>query len=155
MSDSLVVYSVGCDLARILLRLQVVLCGHIVVVGKKLPDITDGIYYTYTWLSPDGHGSGGRALTAKVRGPRCDPGWLPVSHKFSKICLKRFSTCICVYFKVLCYVCICSVGPGTGVPFHIHGPTFAETIWGRKVCSIMCVYHCKHHLQNFGTALHG
>lgn len=23
-------------------------------------------------------------------------------------------------------------GPGTGVPFHIHGPTFAETIFGRK-----------------------
>uniref|UniRef100_A0A1X7VSF6 JmjC domain-containing protein n=1 Tax=Amphimedon queenslandica TaxID=400682 RepID=A0A1X7VSF6_AMPQE len=23
-------------------------------------------------------------------------------------------------------------GPGTGVPFHIHGPTFAETIYGRK-----------------------
>ena len=27
-------------------------------------------------------------------------------------------------------------GPGTGVPFHIHGPTFAETIFGRKVCSL-------------------
>ena len=25
------------------------------------------------------------------------------------------------------------VGPGTGVPFHVHGPTFAETIYGRKV----------------------
>ena len=24
-------------------------------------------------------------------------------------------------------------GPGTGVPFHTHGPTFAETIYGRKV----------------------
>ena len=23
-------------------------------------------------------------------------------------------------------------GPGSGVPFHIHGPTFAETIFGRK-----------------------
>ncbi|KAG7153676.1 JmjC domain-containing protein 8-like [Homarus americanus] len=23
-------------------------------------------------------------------------------------------------------------GPGTGVPFHFHGPGFAETIWGRK-----------------------
>jgi hypothetical protein len=23
-------------------------------------------------------------------------------------------------------------GPGSGVPFHIHGPTFAETIYGRK-----------------------
>lgn len=26
-----------------------------------------------------------------------------------------------------------SPGPGTGVPFHIHGATFAETIFGRKV----------------------
>ena len=23
-------------------------------------------------------------------------------------------------------------GPGTGVPFHFHGPGFAETIYGRK-----------------------
>jgi hypothetical protein len=23
-------------------------------------------------------------------------------------------------------------GPGSGVPFHIHGPTFAQTIFGRK-----------------------
>ncbi|XP_064406556.1 jmjC domain-containing protein 8-like [Halichondria panicea] len=23
-------------------------------------------------------------------------------------------------------------GPGSGVPFHIHGPTFAETVYGRK-----------------------
>ncbi|XP_068223421.1 jmjC domain-containing protein 8-like [Palaemon carinicauda] len=23
-------------------------------------------------------------------------------------------------------------GPGTGVPFHFHGPGFAETLWGRK-----------------------
>ena len=36
------------------------------------------------WLSPGGHGSGGRVLTAKVRGSRFDPGWLPVFHKFSK-----------------------------------------------------------------------
>ena len=32
------------------------------------------------WLSPGGHSSGGRALTAKVRGPRFNPGWLPVFH---------------------------------------------------------------------------
>ena len=30
-------------------------------------------------------------------------------------------------------------GPGSGVPFHIHGPTFAETIFGRKVCVHVCV----------------
>lgn len=25
-------------------------------------------------------------------------------------------------------------GPGTGVPFHFHGPGFAEVIYGRKAC---------------------
>lgn len=33
-------------------------------------------------------------------------------------------------------------GPGTGVPFHIHGPTFAETIFGRKRWFL---YPPKHH----------
>ena len=32
------------------------------------------------WLSPGGHSSGGRALTATVRGPRFNHGWLPVLH---------------------------------------------------------------------------
>ncbi len=27
---------------------------------------------------------------------------------------------------------LCQTGPGTGVPFHVHGPTYAETIYGRK-----------------------
>ena len=34
------------------------------------------------------------------------------------------------------------VGPGTGVPFHIHGPTFAETIFGRKVHTSTCILLC-------------
>ena len=42
------------------------------------------------WLSPGGHGLGGRVLTAKVRGPQFNSGWLPVFHKFSNICLKDF-----------------------------------------------------------------
>ena len=29
-----------------------------------------------------------------------------------------------------------SVGPGSGVPFHTHGPTFAETVYGRKVSGV-------------------
>jgi len=29
-------------------------------------------------------------------------------------------------------LCNCA-GPGTGVPFHFHGPGFAEVIYGRKV----------------------
>ena len=43
------------------------------------------------WLSPGGHGSGGRALTAKVRGPRFNPGWLPVFHGSQKIFPSLFS----------------------------------------------------------------
>ena len=37
------------------------------------------------WLSPGGHSSGGRTLTAKVRGPRFNPRWLPVFHSFLNI----------------------------------------------------------------------
>ena len=37
------------------------------------------------WLSPGGHNSGGRALTANVRDPRFNPGWLPVFHSSLKI----------------------------------------------------------------------
>lgn len=30
-------------------------------------------------------------------------------------------------------VALMHTGPGTGVPFHIHGATYAELIYGRKV----------------------
>ena len=36
---------------------------------------------------------GGRALTAKVRGPRFNPGWLPVFHSFLKI-FPSLSSCM-------------------------------------------------------------
>ena len=42
------------------------------------------------WLSPGGHSSGGTALTAKVRGPRFNPGWLPVFLSSLKIFLSLF-----------------------------------------------------------------
>ena len=38
-----------------------------------------------TCMSPGGHSSGGRALTAKVRGPRFNPGWLLVFHSSLRI----------------------------------------------------------------------
>lgn len=31
------------------------------------------------------------------------------------------------------YLTLLSPGPGTGVPFHWHGPGFAEVIYGKKV----------------------
>ena len=31
------------------------------------------------------------------------------------------------------YIISSVTGPGSGVAFHFHGPTFAETIYGRKV----------------------
>ena len=36
------------------------------------------------WLSPSSLSSGGGALTAEVRGPRFNPGWLPVFHSSLK-----------------------------------------------------------------------
>ena len=44
------------------------------------------------WLSPNGHSSGGRALTAKVRDPRFNPGWLLVFHG-SLIIFPSLSSC--------------------------------------------------------------
>ena len=40
-------------------------------------------------LSPGGHSSGGRALTAKVRGPWFNPGWLPVFTVLLKIYIPK------------------------------------------------------------------
>ena len=48
---------------------------------------------TCTWLSPGGPSSGGRALAAKVRGPRFNPGWLPVFHSS----LKKYSQALPMY----------------------------------------------------------
>ena len=42
------------------------------------------------WLSPGGHSSDGRALTAKVRGSWFNPGWLPVFHSSLKNIPKPF-----------------------------------------------------------------
>lgn len=33
---------------------------------------------------------------------------------------------------------LCLSGPGTGVPFHWHGPGYSEVIYGRKVCVCVC-----------------
>ena len=41
------------------------------------------------------HSSGGRALTAKVRDPQFNPGWLPVFHSSLKI-FPSLSSCICL-----------------------------------------------------------
>ena len=64
--------------------------GHVLVILYKL--IHTHIYiYVHVhencegWLSPGGHSSGGRALTAKVRGPRFNPRWLLVFHSFLNI----------------------------------------------------------------------
>ena len=49
--------------------------GHVRVQCNQL--YTAHMYTHGGWLSPGGHSSGDRALTAKVRGPRFNPGWLP------------------------------------------------------------------------------
>lgn len=37
-----------------------------------------------------------------------------------------------------------SPGPGTGVPFHWHGPGFAEVIYGKKVKDEWSIFHLHH-----------
>ncbi len=44
------------------------------------------------------------------------------------------------FFSLSLHSSLSPSGPGTGVPFHIHGPTFAETIFGRKVCSLNVLF---------------
>ena len=65
------------------------------------------------WLSPGGHSSGGRALTAYVRGPRFNPGWLPVflknipkpfHHVHNYMCITGTSVCGCVRVYIV-YTC--------------------------------------------------
>ena len=60
------------------------------------------------WLSPGGHSSGGRALTAEVRGPRFNPGWLPVFRSSLKIFLTLFImymyTCTLSVYHSACVV---------------------------------------------------
>ena len=59
------------------------------------------------WLSPGGHSSGGRALTAKVRGPQFNPEWLPVLHSSLNIFPSLFIMSMqvsptvlrCIFFK--------------------------------------------------------
>ena len=53
----------------------------------------NGVYYMYMYI-PGGHSSGGRSLTAKVRGPWFNPGWLPVFHSSLKNIPKPFLTYI-------------------------------------------------------------
>ena len=48
---------------------------------------------------PGGHSSGGRALTAKFRGPRFNPGWLLVFHSSLKI-FPSLSSCMYWYALV-------------------------------------------------------
>ena len=48
------------------------------------------------WLSPGGHSSGGRALTAKFRGPQFNPRWLLVFHSSLKI-FPSLSSCTYVH----------------------------------------------------------
>ena len=52
------------------------------------------------WLSHGGHSSGGRALTAKARGPRFNPGWLPVFLSSLQIFLSLFI--MYMYIVVAC-----------------------------------------------------
>ena len=59
------------------------------------------------WLSPGGHSSGGRALTAKVRDPRFNPGWLLVFHG-SLIIFPSLSSCTRIRNYMYLYTLQCN-----------------------------------------------
>ena len=63
------------------------------------------------WLSPGGHSSGGRALMAKVRGPRFNPGWLPVFHSSQKIFPSLSSRVYSVLYVAVTAVVMCASTP--------------------------------------------
>ena len=68
-------------LARVVLHYTNVMLPCVLVSAD-----TGKLAYIYVYMvSPGGHSSGGRALTAKVRGPRFNPGWLPVFQGSLKI----------------------------------------------------------------------
>ena len=70
-------------LARVVLHYTNVMLPCVLVSAD-----TGKLAYIYMYMaSPGGYSAGGRALTAnlKVRGPRFNPGWLPVFHCSLKI----------------------------------------------------------------------
>ena len=73
------------------------------------------------WLSPGGHSSGGRALTAKVRGPWFNPGWLPVFLSSLKIFLSLSS----LYWQY-CHTCMKDVTVGR---LHFSTGTLIMNLW--------------------------
>ena len=64
-------------------------------VGRSLDPPQPCVLHVH---APGGHSSGGRALTTKVRGPRFNPGWLPVFHSFLNI-FPSLSPCTCVQIR--------------------------------------------------------
>ena len=63
------------------------------------------------WLSPGGHSSGGRALTAKVRGPRFNPKFMAAGFlQFSKNFPKPFNHVhVHVHMHMYWYVVLCNI----------------------------------------------
>ena len=121
---------------------------------------------TYTCMHvlyiPGGHSSGGRALTAKVRGPQFNPGWLPVFHSFLKI-FPSLSSCTCMcHFHCSVYIrtstVLCTLGtaemdflfpahlPHTTQHFIPHPVSTASRLQPhsqlRKACKCTCTFIC-------------
>ena len=88
------------------------------------------------WLSPGGHSSGGRALTAKVRGPRFNPGWLPVFHSSLKIHAQIHVTVLCTVQMYTVHVHVqCTLHVYVPIPdVHVHTCTCK--------CTDVHVYTC-------------
>ena len=87
------------------------------------------------WLSPGGHSSGGRALTAKVRGPRFNPGWLPVFHSSLKI-FPSLSSCTCTCTHCIEHLTFSSHPPF--LPLHPVFPPLMERSYRCFSLSFLC-----------------
>ena len=75
-----------------ILKHHVFIAVHVYAHVQYVWHIRSDIENCEGWLSSGGHSSGGRALTGKVRGPRFNPGWLPVFYGSLKI-FPNLSSC--------------------------------------------------------------
>ena len=104
-------------------HLQLQVSVHVRVSSRILMAHTEWYWGCEGWLSPGGHSSGGRALTAKVRGPQLNPRWLPVFHS-SLIISPSLSSCTtCMVLLHVYSTCTTALQwPLIGIRHLLHPP---------------------------------
>ena len=79
------------------------------------------------WLSRGGHSSGGRALTAQVRGLRFNPGWLPIFHSSLNTFLSLFIIHAHVHVNTVNHSTSLHT-IGTHVHVHVHAIHYSQEV---------------------------